>query len=293
MKPPRRKRFKKHNYDPEKCELPGSESDGFNTFKTESKISRQADKKASKPTHYVCIPLAKLIPQYDTIAEEVTDFYKNEEKPPSFSTSTRDRLHLTLLMISPKTKDEETKVELVLKEVCDNFETKLTAEIETKKRQQQELQNTILKNPDKNFLLELDSLGAFHQGHLIYSTCSQTPFWLTYFRKTIHDELSSNGIIVEDINERPYIPHVTMFRHKQSSGDCFVSEALLEHLDGFGLGNIFVDAIDFLRIGGDTRVSFKIEPEVERKHEFDEPLATSFIRKYLRYARIVRRYCGL
>jgi len=303
MNPPRRKRFKKHNFDPEKCELPGSESE-FDKFKSDSKVLRKADKIASKPTHYVCIPLAKLVPQYDTIAEEVAEFYKNEENPPNFSTGTRDRLHLTLLMITPKTKDEETTIEQTLKHVCETFSGKLESEIENRKRrQQQELQNKILKNTDTSFLLELDSLSAFHQGNLIYSTCSETPFWLTLFRKIIHDELSDKGIVVEDINERAYVPHVTMFRHKQNSDDCFESEVLLEHLDGFGLGNVFVDGIDFLRIGGDTRTSFKIELEVigescgiggvKNSGGFDEPLATSFIRKYLRYARIIRRYCGL
>merc|ERR1711976_771632 len=259
---PRRKRLRKHNFDPELCELPGSSDNDENR---KHKISKN---KPEKLTHYVCVPLKELIPQYDTIMDEIRDFYKNEEKPPKFSDATRDRLHLTLLMMKVRDKNEEEIVKNVLKNVCDNF-----------------FENLQKQQGEKNLMIEFDDLGSFHGGHLIYSGCSKVPEWLLKFRELIHDNLCENGILVENIKCRDYVPHVTILRHKQKSDDCYDGGVLLEHMDGFGLGNICVKSIDFLRIGGNERHNFELMKGVEDTDDTVNSFSSTFLRKYLRFAR--------
>lgn len=217
-----------------------------------------------RPTHYICIPLGELIPQYDTIMSEVNDFYKHELCPPKFSDSTRCRLHLTLLMLTPTKSDDFETIETVLKAVCDEFkETKL--------------------------MLTLDSLGTFHDGDLIYSAPTEIPDWLSKLRNLIYTNLSKSGVLTEDANARPYLPHVTLLRHSKNKADAYDSEELVSHLSGFGLGTTQVKRINFLKIGGNQRTEFCLGKE----NDITEPISTSFLRRYIQYARTIRQFCGL
>jgi len=171
-------------------------------------------------------------------------------------------------------ESEEQTVKDVLKNICDSFFDNLQNE--------------------KNLMLEFDNLGSFHDGHLIYSGCSEIPDWLLKFRELIHDGLCDKGIVVENIKCRAYVPHVTILRHKQKSDDCFDGGVLLEHMDGFGLGNICVKSIDFLRIVGNQRHSFDLFNGPEDTDDIvQNSFSSTFLRKYLRFARMIRQFCRL